>query len=192
MNREQQLEYETQSKTFHSLDDSLRSNILYYAGNVQDWYYEFTKEGKIDKCVTNELGINVTNLKAEIKKVPKDLRKDVVGYVNDRLDTDLKNIVKALKAFIAQPRNKNLYTKETVRFILENYLKNSNKCVEVTGHSLHSIKCMLKNIAYDYGYTSIGLKNGNPMYTEVANEYRNEHLFFNEPMSKKRFIFKFL
>ena len=84
-----------------------------------------------------------------------------------------------------------IYTKQEVRFILDNYIKNEDKCVEVTGHSLHSIKAMLKNIAFDYGFEKYGLANGNSMYTEVANEYRKENKVFGETMSKKSFVFRF-
>jgi hypothetical protein len=35
------------------------------------------------------------------------------------------------------------YKEQHVRFILDNYLKNENLCVNETGHSLGSIKLML-------------------------------------------------
>ena len=81
------------------------------------------------------------------------------------------------------------YTKEHVRFILNNYLKNEDLCVKETGHSLSSIKLMLQNIGASYGFLNFG--KGNPMYTEMANEYRNNNLVFGEPMSKKSFCKRF-
>lgn len=81
------------------------------------------------------------------------------------------------------------YTKEHVRFILNNYLKNEDLCVKETGHSLSSIKLMLQNIGASYGFLNFG--KGNPMYTEIANEYRNNNLVFGEPMSKKSFCTRF-
>lgn len=81
------------------------------------------------------------------------------------------------------------YTKEHVRFILNNYLKNEDLCVKETGHSLSSIKLMLQNIGASYGFLNFG--KGNPMYTEMANEYRNNNLVFGEPMSKKSFCTRF-
>jgi hypothetical protein len=66
--------------------------------------------------------------------------------------------------------NKKKWTKEQVEFVLENYVINPNKCVNVAGHSLGSIKALLKNISYDY--TGKGLANGNPMYTEVCTKFR--------------------
>lgn len=81
------------------------------------------------------------------------------------------------------------YTKEHVRFILNNYLKNEELCVKKTGHSLSSIKLMLQNIGASYGFLNFG--KGNTMYTEMANEYRNNNLVFGEPMSKKSFCTRF-
>ena len=81
------------------------------------------------------------------------------------------------------------YTKEHVRFILNNYLKNEDLCVKETGHSLSSIKLMLQNIGASYGFLNFG--KGNPMYTEMANEYRNNNLVFGEPMSTKSFCTRF-
>jgi len=65
---------------------------------------------------------------------------------------------------------KTKYTREQVMFIMENYTANPDKCVEVIRHSLGSIKALLKNIAHNYG--AVNFSGGNPMYTEVANEYR--------------------
>ncbi len=67
-------------------------------------------------------------------------------------------------------KNKKKWTKEQVKFVLKNYVIDPNKCVNITGHSLDSIKALLKNISYDY--TGKGLANGNPMYTEVCTEFR--------------------
>ena len=77
------------------------------------------------------------------------------------------------------------YNEAKVWFILNNYLKDPYKCVEVTGHSLASIEAMFRNIAYDY--MGKGLKNGNPMYTRMADKYRKENPRFGEPMNKKLF-----
>ena len=66
-------------------------------------------------------------------------------------------------------KNKKNWTEEQVEFVLENYVVNPNKCVNITGHSLGSIKALLKNISYDY--TGKGLANGNPMYTEVCTKF---------------------
>ena len=52
------------------------------------------------------------------------------------------------------------YTKEEVRFILDNYIKNEDLCVKETGHSLSSIKLMLQNIGATYGLVNFG--EGNP------------------------------
>ena len=81
------------------------------------------------------------------------------------------------------------YTREHVTFILNNWIKNEKLCVEKTGHSLSSIKLLLQNIGASYGFLNFG--TGNPMYTEMADEYRNRNLIFGEPMSKKSFCKRF-
>lgn len=81
------------------------------------------------------------------------------------------------------------YTKEHVTFIINNWIKNEKLCVEKTGHSLSSIKLMLQNIGASYGFLNFG--TGNPMYTEIADEYRKHNLVFGEPMSKKSFCTRF-
>jgi hypothetical protein len=81
------------------------------------------------------------------------------------------------------------YTREHVTFILNNWIKNEKLCVEKTGHSLSSIKLMLQNIGASYGFLNFG--TGNPMYTEVADEYRKSNLVFDEPMSEKSFCTRF-
>jgi|TARA_B110000459_G_C16210202_1_gene316150 hypothetical protein len=81
------------------------------------------------------------------------------------------------------------YTEEQVRFILDNYINNEDRCVRETGHTLSSIKLMLQNIAATYGLVNFG--NGNPMYTKIADEYRESNLVFGEPMSKKSFCMRF-
>lgn len=81
------------------------------------------------------------------------------------------------------------YTREHVTFILNNWIKNEKLCVEKTGHSLSSIKLMLQNIGASYGFLNFG--TGNPMYTEMADKYRNRNLIFGEPMSKKSFCKRF-
>lgn len=83
----------------------------------------------------------------------------------------------------------NPYTEEQVKFILENYIKNEDLCVRETGHSLGSIKLMLQNIAATYGLINFG--NGNPMYTKIADEYRENNPVFGKAMSKRSFCVKF-
>lgn len=81
------------------------------------------------------------------------------------------------------------YTEEHVRFILDNWLKNEDLCVQKTGHSIGSIKLMLQNIGATYGFLNFG--EGNPMYTRIADKYRESNLVFGEPMSKKSFCMRF-
>lgn len=81
------------------------------------------------------------------------------------------------------------YTEQQVRFILDNYLKNENLCVKETGHSLGSIKLMLQNIGASYGLLNFSV--GNPMYTKIADEYRELNQVFGMPMSKKSFCIRF-
>jgi len=81
------------------------------------------------------------------------------------------------------------YTTEQLRFILDNYINNEDLCVRETGHSLSSIKLMLQNIAATYGF--LNFSKGNPLYTEVADQYRKDNPVFGEPMSKKSFCIKF-
>ena len=84
----------------------------------------------------------------------------------------------------------NPYTEEQVRFILNNYINNEDRCVRETGHSLGSIKLMLQNIAATYGLVNFG--TGNPMYTKIADEYRkNNPSIYGNPMSEKVFCMKF-
>lgn len=83
----------------------------------------------------------------------------------------------------------NPYTEEQVRFILNNYIKNEDRCVRVTGHSLNSIRLMLQNIAATYGLVNFG--TGNPMYTKIADEYRENNPVFGEIMSKRSFCMRF-
>ena len=84
---------------------------------------------------------------------------------------------------------KQRYNEMKVWYILNNYIHNEDKCVEVTGHSLASIRAMFRNIAYDY--TGKGLKNGNPMYTRMADKYREENKVWGKPMTKKSFCVRF-
>ena len=81
------------------------------------------------------------------------------------------------------------YTEEQVRFILDNYIKNEDRCVRETGHSQGSIKLMLQNIAATYGLVNFG--TGNPMYTRIADEYRENNPVFGETMSKRSFCMRF-
>ena len=83
----------------------------------------------------------------------------------------------------------NPYTEEQVRFILNNYIKNEDRCVRETGHSLGSIKLMLQNIAATYGLVNFGTSN--PMYTKIADEYRENNPVFSETMSKRSFCMRF-
>ena len=48
---------------------------------------------------------------------------------------------------------------------------------------------MLQNIAVTYGLVNFG--KGNPMYTRIADEYRESHPMFGETMSKKSFCMRF-
>jgi hypothetical protein len=82
------------------------------------------------------------------------------------------------------------YTEEQLRFILDNFTKNESLCVSETGHSLGSIKLMLQNIGASYDFLNFSV--GNPMYTRIADEYReNNPVFGDEPMSKKSFCIRF-
>ena len=81
------------------------------------------------------------------------------------------------------------YTEQHVRFILDNYLKNENLCVNETGHSLGSIKLMLQNIGATYGFLNFSI--GNPMYTRIADEYREANQVLGMPMSKKSLCMRF-
>ena len=83
----------------------------------------------------------------------------------------------------------NPYTEEQVRFILNNYINNEDRCVRETGHSLGSIKLMLQNIAATYGLVNFG--TGNPMYTRIADEYRENNPVFGKPMSERSFCMRF-
>ena len=82
------------------------------------------------------------------------------------------------------------YTKEDIRFILDNYINNEDLCVKKTNHSLDSIKLMLQNIGFTYGFVN-RFSEGNPLYTEVADEYREDNPRFGEPMTKRLFCVKF-
>ena len=82
------------------------------------------------------------------------------------------------------------YTKEHVRFILNHYLKDEDLCVKESGHSLSSIKLMLQNIGATYGF--LNFSKGNPMYTQIADEYRkNNPIQGRNPMSEKSFCIRF-
>jgi hypothetical protein len=82
-----------------------------------------------------------------------------------------------------------IYTEEHVRYILDNYIKNEDKCVKETGHGIGSIKLMLRNIAATYGF--VKFSKGNPMYARIADEFRYENLVFGSPMSKESFCKRF-
>ena len=60
------------------------------------------------------------------------------------------------------------------------FLKRKQKdAYNKTGHGIGSIKLMLRNIAATYGF--VNFNKGNPMYTRIANEYRNENLVHGKP-----------
>ena len=81
------------------------------------------------------------------------------------------------------------YTEEQIRYILENYLKNEDSCMTETGHSLGSIRLMLQNIAATYGLANVGTCN--PMYSKIADEYRESNRVFGLTMPKKSFCMRF-
>ena len=81
------------------------------------------------------------------------------------------------------------YTEEHVIFILENYIKNEALCVKKTGHSSGSIKLLLQNIGATYGF--LNFSEGNPMYSRIADEYRERNQVFGKAMSKKSFCMRF-
>lgn len=82
------------------------------------------------------------------------------------------------------------YTQEQIRFILDNYINNEDVCVKETRHTLSSIKLMLQNIGYTYGLVR-KFSKGNPLYTQVADEYRVDNPRFGEPMREEVFCKKF-
>lgn len=81
------------------------------------------------------------------------------------------------------------YTKDQIRFILDNWIKNEEICINETGHSRGSIKLMLQNIAATYGL--VNFSEGNPMHSEVADEFRKNNKVFDEEMTKKSFCMRF-
>ena len=81
------------------------------------------------------------------------------------------------------------YTEEHVRLILENYIKNEALCVKETGHSSGSVKLLLQNIVATYGF--LNFSEGNPMYSRIADEYRERNQVFGNAMSKKSFCMRF-
>ena len=99
------------------------------------------------------------------------------------------NFVAAVELKQIKKMSKIKYTEDQVRFILDNYIKDEALCVKETGHSLGSIKLMLQNIAATYGFVTVS--EGNPMYTKIADEYRESNPVFGEPMSKKSFCTRF-
>ena len=48
---------------------------------------------------------------------------------------------------------------------------------------------MLLNIGATYGV--VNFSEGNPMYTRIADEYREKNLVFGESMTKKSFCMRF-
>ena len=52
-----------------------------------------------------------------------------------------------------------------------------------------SIKLMLQNIGATYGF--LNFSNGNPMYTKIADEYREANQVLGKPMSEKSFCVRF-
>ena len=70
------------------------------------------------------------------------------------------------------------------------FLKRKQKdAYNKTGHGIGSIKLMLRNIAATYGF--VNFNKGNPMYTRIANEYRNENLVHGKTMSEESFCKRF-
>lgn len=82
------------------------------------------------------------------------------------------------------------YTKEHIKFILENYRNNPGLCVEKTGHSDSSIKMMLGNAIARFSGESTYL--GSELYAEVVEEYLEANPIFNKPMSIEKFKSLFL
>ena len=81
------------------------------------------------------------------------------------------------------------YTREHIKFIIDNYIKNEDLCVPETGHTLASIKLMIQNIVATYGF--LDFSKGNPLYTEVADQLEKDNPVFGEPMIKRSFRVRF-
>ena len=78
---------------------------------------------------------------------------------------------------------------EQIRFILNNYLENEQLCVRETGQSSSSIKAMFQNIAASYGFNKFSTDA--KLYTELADEYREQNKIFGKTMTKKSFCLRF-
>jgi hypothetical protein len=81
------------------------------------------------------------------------------------------------------------YTEEQVRFILDNWIKKEALCIKETGHSSSSITLMLQNIGASYGF--INFSKGNPMYSRIADEFRDKNKINGETMTKHSFCVRF-
>jgi hypothetical protein len=93
--------------------------------------------------------------------------------------------------------NRREYSRAEVRFILDHYVnrfsdwqENPKLCKLETGHSFDSVKMLLQNIRSNYTDSKFG--KGNPMYSEVFEEYRRDNSTFGTPMSIEKFIALFL
>jgi hypothetical protein len=76
-----------------------------------------------------------------------------------------------------------------IRFILNNYIEDEQLCVRETGQSSSSIKAMFQNIAASYGFNKFS--TGAKLYTELADEYREQNKIFGKTMTKKSFCLRF-
>tara|TARA_B110000503_G_C6842761_1_gene287527 strand:- start:115 stop:390 length:276 start_codon:yes stop_codon:yes gene_type:complete len=82
------------------------------------------------------------------------------------------------------------YTREHIKFILENYRNKPKLCVEKTGHSDSSIRMMLGNaVCRLSGESSF---RGSELYAEVVKEYLEANPSYDRPMSIEKFKSLFL
>lgn len=87
-------------------------------------------------------------------------------------------------------KNRVLYTKEHIKFILKNYRTNPKLCVDKTGHSESSIKMMLGNAVRRLSGDDTFL--GSELYADVVQEFLDENPMFGKPMSIEKFKSLFL
>ena len=81
------------------------------------------------------------------------------------------------------------FSKDQVIFILENYLSDETLCVNKTGKSLDKIKLLLQYIGASYDF--INFSKGIPMYSQLADAYREKNHLFGKAMTKKSFCMRF-
>ena len=81
------------------------------------------------------------------------------------------------------------FSKDQVIFILENYLSDETLCVNKTGKSLDKIKLLLQYIGASYDF--INFSKGIPMYSQLADAYREKNQLFGKAMTKKSFCMRF-